>query len=144
MAVAEACVIKSFGHSYISCNLYYSKSCRLIQAQNESHKKDSPHKTFQYHYRIIVTLPCDNSNCARLSPSASGYMDFYISYISASLPKDADLIERAFFPCPKRHKKSTPSPALRQRMGCSCFFQVTSYGRPSAFSAHISSCKSLP
>ena len=32
MAVAETCVIKSLGHNYISCNLYYSKLHRLVPA----------------------------------------------------------------------------------------------------------------
>ena len=32
MAVAEACIIKSFRRGYISCNLYYSKSYRLTSA----------------------------------------------------------------------------------------------------------------
>ena len=39
-------------------------------------------------------------------------MDFYMSHLSAYLPKDADLIERALFPVAKRRKKRPiPCPA---------------------------------
>ena len=97
-------------------------------------QKDKMQNIFSIRCIIIVFL-CNNSICKKLSLSVPWYMDFYISHLSAYLPKDIDLIERALFPCP-RGAKSAPSPALRQRMGRSCFLHFTSYGRPSAFSAH--------
>ena len=72
-------------------------------------------KAIRYFHCAIVILLRSNSICKRLSLSVPGYMDFYMSHLSAYLPKDADLIEKVLFPCP-RGAKSAPSPALRQRM----------------------------
>lgn len=80
-------------------------------------------KVVRYFHCIIIVFLCSNSICKRLLLSVPGYMDFYMSHLSAYLPKDTDLIERALFPCP-RGAKSAPSPALRQRMGRSCFFTL--------------------
>ena len=123
MAVAEACVIKSLRRGYISCNLYYSKYSHSAPVQNQSYKMDFIRKVVRYFHCSIIVFLCSNSICKRLSLSVPGYMDFYMSHLSAYLPKDTDLIERALFPCP-RGAKSAPSPALRQRMGRSCFFTL--------------------
>ena len=139
MAVAEACVIKSLGRGYISCNLYYSKSYRLTSAWNRSYKTDFISKVVRNFHCFIVILLRINSIYNRLPLSASGYMDFYILNLSAYLPKDADLIEKALFPCP-RGAKSAPSPALRQRMGRSCFFTLYFLRSPISF---FSSLKKL-
>ena len=139
MAVAETCVIKSFRRGYISCNLYYSKLYRLTSARNRSYKRDFISKIIQNFHCAIVILSCCNSICKRLSLSVPGYMDFYMSHLSAYLPKDTDLIERALFPCP-RGAKSAPSPALRQRMGRSCFFTLYFLRSPISF---FSSLKKL-
>ena len=139
MAVAEICVIKSLGRSYISCNLYYSKSYRLTSAWNWSYKTDFISKAVRNFHCFIVILLRSNSICKRLSFSVPDYMDFYISDLSAYLPRDADLIERALFPCP-RGAKSAPSPALRQRMGRSCFFTLYFLRSPISF---FSSLKKL-
>ena len=80
-------------------------------------------KAIRYFHCAIVIFLRSNSICKRLSLSVPGYMDFYMSHLSAYLPKDADLIEKVLFPCP-RGAKSAPSPALRQRMGRSCFFTL--------------------
>lgn len=80
-------------------------------------------KIIQNFHCVIVILLRSNSICKRLSLSVPSYMDFYISNLSAYLPKNADLIEKALFPCP-RGAKSAPSPALRQRMGRSYFFTL--------------------
>ena len=112
MAVAEARVIKSSGRSYISCNLYYSKSYRLASARNWSYKTDFICKAIRYFHCITIVFLCNNSICKRLPLSVTDYMDFYISNLSAYLPKDADLIERALFTCPRGTKKRPiPCPA---------------------------------
>ena len=139
MAVAEARVIKSSGRSYISCNLYYSKSYRLASARNWSYKTDFICKAIRYFHCITIVFLCNNSICKRLPLSVTDYMDFYISNLSAYLPKDADPIEKALFPCP-RGAKSAPSPALRQRMGRSCFFTLYFLRSPISF---FSSLKKL-
>ena len=139
MAVTQTCVIKSSGRSYISCNLYYSKSYRLASVRNRSYKTDFIGKVVRNFHCFIVIFIRSNSICNRLSLSAPGYMDFYISNLSAYLPKDADLIEKALFPCP-RGAKSAPSPALRQRMGRSCFFTLYFLRSPIIF---FSSLKKL-
>ena len=139
MAVAEACIIKSFGRIYISCNLYYSKSFRLVPAQDKSYKRDFIYKVIWYFHCIIIVFLCNNSICKRLPLSAPWYMDFYMSHLSAYFQKDTDLIERALFPCP-RGEKSAPSPALRQRMGRSCFFTLYFLRSPISF---FSSLKKL-
>ena len=123
MAVTQICVIKSFRHGYISCNPYYSKYSYSVPARNQSYKRDFICKVVRNFHCIIIVFLCNNSICKRLPLSVPGYMDFYISHLSAYLPKDTDLIERALFPCP-RGAKSAPSPALRQRMGRSCFFTL--------------------
>ncbi len=80
-------------------------------------------KVIRYFNCIIIVFLCNNSIYKRLPLSVPGYMDFYMSHLSAYLPKDTDLIKRALFPWP-RGAKSAPSPALRQRMGRSCFFTL--------------------
>ena len=139
MAVAEACVIKSLGRGYISCNLYYLKLCRLVPAQDKSYKRDFICKVIRYFHCIIIAFLCNNSIYKRLPLSVPGYIDFYMSHLSAYLPKDTDLIERALFPCP-RGAKSAPFPALRQRMGRSCFFTLYFLRSPISF---FSSLKKL-
>ena len=139
MAVAEACIIKSFRRGYISCNLYYSKLFRLVPAQDKSYKRDFICKVIQYFHCIIIVFLYSNSICKRLPLNVPGYMDFYMFHLSAYLPKDTDLIERALFPCP-RGAKSAPSPALRQRMGRSCFFTLYFLRSPISF---FSSLKKL-
>ena len=139
MAVAEAYIIKSFKRDYISCNLYYSKLCRLVPAQDKSYKRDFIYKAIRYFHCIIIVLLFSNSICAKLLLSVPGYMKSYMPHISAYLPKDADLIEKALFPCP-RGAKSAPSPALRQRMGRSCFFTLYFLRSPISF---FSSLKKL-
>ena len=67
MAVAEACIIKSFGHSYISYNSYYSKYSHSVLVQNQSYKKDFIYSYFAFFdlspifYGVII-LPCANSH----------------------------------------------------------------------------------
>ena len=139
MAVAEACIIKSFKRDYISCNLYYSKLLRLVPVQDKSYKRDFTCKAIRNFYCIIIVFLCGNSICKRLSLSVPRYMNFYMSNISAYLPKDTNLIERDLFPCP-RGAKSAPSPALRQRMGRSCFFTLYFLRSPISF---FSSLKKL-
>ena len=139
MAVAEACIIKSFRRGYISCNLYYSKYIHSVPVQNQSYKRDFICKAIRYFHCIIIAFLCSNSICKRLPLSVPGYMDFYMSHLSAYLPKDADLIEKALFPRP-RGAKSAPSPALRQRMGRSCFFTLYFLRSPISF---FSSLKKL-
>ena len=139
MAVTQTCVIKSFGHGDISCNLYYSKYSHPVPVRNQSYKRDFICKVVQYFHFIIIVFLCGNSICKRLSLSIPGYMDFYMSHISTYLPKDTDLIERALFPCP-RGAKSAPSSALRQRMGRSCFFTLYFLRSPISF---FSSLKKL-
>lgn len=96
-------------------------------------------KVIRYFNCIIIVFLCNNSIYKRLPLSVPGYMDFYMSHLSAYLPKDADLIERALFPWP-RGAKSAPSPALRQRMGRSCFFTLYFLRSPISF---FSSLKKL-
>ena len=139
MAVAETCVIKSFGRSYISCNLYYSKLCYLIPAGNRSYKKDFIYKVIPYFCHTIIDLLYRNSIYARLLPNVSGYMDFYISHISASFPKDADLIERALFPCPRGTKKH-PIPCPAAENGVLVLFTLYFLRSPISF---FSSLKKL-
>ena len=139
MAVAEACIIKSFRRGYISCNLYYSKLCRLVPAQDKSYKRDFIYKVIWYFHCIIIVLLFSNSICAKPLLSVPGYIKSYMPHISAYLPKDTDLLERALFPCP-RGAKSAPSPALRQRMGRSCFFTLYFLRSPISF---FSSLKKL-
>ena len=139
MAVTQTCVIKSSGRGYISCNLYYSKYNHSVSSRNQSYKRDFICKAVRYFHCIIIVFLCDNSICKRLSLSVPRYMDFYMSHLSAYLPKDTDLIERALFPCP-RSAKSAPSPALRQRMGRSCFFTLYFLRSPISF---FSSLKKL-
>lgn len=55
-------------------------------------------KVVRYFHCIIIVFLCSNSICKRLPSSVPGYMDFYMSHLSAYLPKDTDLIERALFP----------------------------------------------
>lgn len=81
MAVAEACIIKSFGRIYISCNLYYSKLFRLVPAQDKSYKRDFIYKVIWYFHCIIIVFLCNNSICKRLPLSVPGYMDFYMSHL---------------------------------------------------------------
>ena len=139
MAVTQTCIIKSLGHSYISCNLYYSKYSHSVSARNRSYKRDFICKVIRYFHCIIIVFLCNNSICKRLPLSVPWYMDFYMSHLSAYPPKDTDLIERALFPCP-RGAKSAPSPALRQRMGRSCFFTLYFLRSPISF---FSSLKKL-
>ena len=63
----------------------------------------------------------------------------YTNADSNALIANADLIEKALFPCP-RGAKSAPSPALRQRMGRSCFFTLYFLRSPISF---FSSLKKL-
>lgn len=66
MAVAEACIIKSFRRGYISCNLYYSKYSHSVSVQNQSYKMDFICKVIRYFHRIIIVLLCSNSICKKL------------------------------------------------------------------------------
>lgn len=66
MAVAEAYIIKSFRHGYISCNLYYLKLFRLVPAQDKSYKKDFICKVIPYFHCIIIVFLCSNSICKKL------------------------------------------------------------------------------
>lgn len=48
-------------------------------------------KVIRYFHCIIIVFLCSNSICRRLPLSVPGYMDFYMSRLSAYLPKDTDL-----------------------------------------------------
>ena len=54
MAVAEACIIKSFRRDYISCNPYYSKCSHSVPVQNQSYKED-----FIYSYFALFCFITD-------------------------------------------------------------------------------------
>lgn len=81
MAVAEACIIKSFRRDYISCNLYYLKLCRLVPAQDKSYKRDFIYKVIWCFHCIIIVLLFSNSICAKLLLSVPGYMKSYMPHI---------------------------------------------------------------
>ena len=139
MAVAEACIIKSFRRDYISCNLYYLKLCRLVPAQDKSYKRDFIYKVIWCFYCIIIVLLFSNSICAKLLLSVPGYMKSYMPHISAYLPKDADLIERAIFPCP-RGTKNHPIPCPAAENGVLVLFTLYFLRSPISF---FSSLKKL-
>ena len=65
MAVAEACIIKSFKRDYISCNLYYSKCIHSVLVRNQSYKKDFIYSYFVFFalspiFYSVIILPCAN------------------------------------------------------------------------------------
>ena len=67
MAVAEACVIKSFRRDYISCNLYYSKYIHSVSVQNQSYKEDLIYSYLSFFalspiFYSVIILPCANSH----------------------------------------------------------------------------------
>lgn len=67
MAVAEACIIKSFKRDYISCNLYYSKYSHSVPVQNQSYKEDFIYSYFAFFalspiFYSVIILSCANSH----------------------------------------------------------------------------------
>ena len=48
-------------------------------------------KVIRYFHCSIIVFLCGNPICKRLPLSVPGYMDFYMSHLSAYLPKDTDL-----------------------------------------------------
>ena len=67
MAVAEACIIKSFRRGYISCNPYYSKYIHSVLVQNQSYKEDFIYSYFAFFalspiFYSAIILSCANSH----------------------------------------------------------------------------------
>ena len=93
-------------------------------------------KVIRNFHCIIIVFLYSNSIYKRLPLSVPDYMDFYMSHLSAYLPKDADPIEKSSFPVPKRRKKRPISCPAAENGALVLFLHFTSYGRPSAFSAH--------
>ncbi len=79
MAVAEVCVIKSFRHSYISCNLYYSKYSHSAPVRNRSYKKDFIYSYFAFFCFITDILQCNNFALRKFTSAIPSYMIFYIT-----------------------------------------------------------------
>ena len=68
-------------------------------------------KVVRYFHCMIIVFLCSNSICKRLPLSVPGYMDFYMSHLSAYLPKDTDLIKGSFPVAKRRKKRPIPCPA---------------------------------
>ena len=123
MAVAEACIIKSFRRGYISCNPYYSKLCRLVPAQDKSYKRDSSIRSSGISIALSLFALQQFYLCETAIKCPWLYEILYDPYFSVSSERCRPY-RKGYFPVSKRHKKSPhPLPCGRE-WGARAFYTL--------------------